>query len=117
MKCPKCKNVEMVAHTHEGVEVDRCTGCGGVWLDPGEITAVLNQQLGPLIEQGEVTELGEDPRLSRRPATCARCGVAMMPMTGLADVTFDYCAGCRSMFLDAGELTVLHRYQGDSAGS
>ncbi len=111
MRCPKCSDMEMAAYTHEGVEVDRCLGCGGVWLDQGEITVVLNQQLGPLIEQGEVTELTGDPKRSRRRATCHRCGRSMVPMTGLAEVTFDYCSGCRSMFLDAGELSTLHAYQ------
>jgi Zn-finger nucleic acid-binding protein len=36
MRCPKCgrKLEEVVYHK---VRIDRCTGCGGVWLDPGEL--------------------------------------------------------------------------------
>lgn len=40
LKCPKCDDVVMMRHffsvKHE-VEVDECPGCGGVWLDAGEL--------------------------------------------------------------------------------
>jgi hypothetical protein len=36
MKCPKCgANLDTV--DVEGVQVDRCPECQGVWLDPGEL--------------------------------------------------------------------------------
>jgi len=39
MRCPRCSC--MLAETAEnGVTVDRCTGCGGVWLDAGELDQV-----------------------------------------------------------------------------
>ncbi|MFN7139600.1 MAG: zf-TFIIB domain-containing protein, partial [Limisphaerales bacterium] len=31
----------MVAIHHRGVEIDLCTGCGGVWLDRGELERIL----------------------------------------------------------------------------
>ncbi len=40
LKCPKCDDVVMMRHffsvKHE-VEVDECPGCGGIWLDAGEL--------------------------------------------------------------------------------
>jgi len=36
LTCPRCQ-AKMVEETHEGVLIDRCEGCGGVWLDPGEL--------------------------------------------------------------------------------
>jgi Zn-finger nucleic acid-binding protein len=40
LKCPKCDNIVMMRHffsvKHEG-EVDECPGCGGIWLDAGEL--------------------------------------------------------------------------------
>jgi len=35
MICPKCQN-DMVAIEYEGVEVDRCKSCQGIWFDVGE---------------------------------------------------------------------------------
>lgn len=36
MKCPKCGQ-SLEATWFREVEVDRCTQCQGVWLDPGEL--------------------------------------------------------------------------------
>ena len=38
MNCPRCAGAKLVASmTKQGVEVDHCRSCGGVWLDKGEI--------------------------------------------------------------------------------
>ena len=36
MNCPKCSS-EMETVTYDDVEVDRCSGCQGLWFDGGEI--------------------------------------------------------------------------------
>ena len=38
--CPVCKNA-MIALELAEVEVDYCTGCGGIWLDAGELELLL----------------------------------------------------------------------------
>lgn len=36
MKCPKCgEDLREEAHGH--IMIDRCSNCGGVWLDAGEL--------------------------------------------------------------------------------
>ena len=38
--CPRCENVTMMRHffsVKKEVEIDECAGCGGVWLDTGEL--------------------------------------------------------------------------------
>ena len=38
MKCPNCKDFELQATlTKQGVEIDACSKCKGIWLDRGEI--------------------------------------------------------------------------------
>ncbi len=40
LKCPKCNDVVMMRHffsVKKQVEVDECPGCGGFWLDAGEL--------------------------------------------------------------------------------
>ena len=39
MRCPKCGR-KLEETTHQKVRIDRCTGCGGVWLDPGELATL-----------------------------------------------------------------------------
>jgi Zn-finger nucleic acid-binding protein len=41
MDCPDCKNA-MITLELEGVEIDYCTNCGGIWLDAGELEFLLN---------------------------------------------------------------------------
>lgn len=36
MKCPKC-GADLAEHDYEGVKIDSCTECRGVWLDAGEL--------------------------------------------------------------------------------
>jgi Zn-finger nucleic acid-binding protein len=40
LKCPKCDDIVMMRHffsVKKQVEVDECPGCGGFWLDAGEL--------------------------------------------------------------------------------
>lgn len=39
MKCPKC-GMELIEIDYKGIEIDRCSGCEGVWLDAGELETV-----------------------------------------------------------------------------
>jgi hypothetical protein len=36
LTCPKCGD-ELVEISYDGVTIDRCNGCSGVWLDAGEL--------------------------------------------------------------------------------
>ena len=39
MRCPKC-GLELITINYKGIDVDKCSGCQGVWLDAGELEAV-----------------------------------------------------------------------------
>ncbi len=39
MRCPKC-GMELITIEYKGVQIDKCSGCEGVWLDAGELEAV-----------------------------------------------------------------------------
>ena len=43
--CPRCGS-EMSEVTAEHVKVDRCTGCGGVFLDKGELEMINGAKAG-----------------------------------------------------------------------
>ncbi|MCI0748675.1 MAG: zf-TFIIB domain-containing protein [Verrucomicrobia subdivision 3 bacterium] len=45
-KCPKCPDLVMMRHffsERREVEVDHCPGCGGIWLDAGELAAIRKE--------------------------------------------------------------------------
>lgn len=50
MQCPIC-SVELVMSERQGVEIDYCPRCGGVWLDRGELDKIIKKSVQPP-EQG-----------------------------------------------------------------
>ena len=43
MKCPKC-GFDLLTSEWEGVEIDQCTSCHGIWFDAGEAESLLRQK-------------------------------------------------------------------------
>lgn len=43
MKCPVCKTVNLVMADKQGVEIDYCPECRGVWLDRGELDKIIER--------------------------------------------------------------------------
>ncbi len=43
MRCPKC-GLELATTTLEGVEVDVCPGCRGIFLDDGELEKLVQER-------------------------------------------------------------------------
>jgi Zn-finger nucleic acid-binding protein len=41
MKCPHCTDVTLVMTERQGVEIDYCPQCRGVWLDRGELDKLI----------------------------------------------------------------------------
>lgn len=59
MLCPLCK-VELKMADRQGIEIDYCPQCRGVWLDRGE--------LDKLIERSTVAPTAPPPTQPQRPA-------------------------------------------------
>lgn len=43
MKCPHCTNTTLVLSERQGVEIDYCPSCRGIWLDRGELDKLLDK--------------------------------------------------------------------------
>lgn len=46
MDCPVCKNVKLVMSERQGIEIDYCPNCRGVWLDRGELDKIIDRSVG-----------------------------------------------------------------------
>lgn len=46
MECPVCKNVQLMMSSREGIEIDYCAQCRGVWLDRGELDKIIDRSAG-----------------------------------------------------------------------
>ena len=43
MKCPNCKDVTLIMADRNGIEIDYCPDCRGVWLDRGELDKIIER--------------------------------------------------------------------------
>jgi Zn-finger nucleic acid-binding protein len=43
MKCPVCTTVNLSMSDRQGVEIDYCPQCRGVWLDRGELDKLIER--------------------------------------------------------------------------
>ena len=43
MRCPACGEVQLVMAERQGIEIDYCPECRGVWLDRGELDKIIER--------------------------------------------------------------------------
>ena len=106
MLCPKCEN-DMETLEYEGVEVDRCTSCKGIWFDVGESDSLRNKDAAAAIDTGDPLRGQQTNEIVRY--RCPRCGGGMMRMVDpqRAHIWYEECTSCRGSFFDAGEFADL----------
>ncbi len=116
--CPSCSTPLDVV-THEGVELDRCPQGHGIWLDRGELRAVVLSEIEDRPVDEELSALDAAARdhgqnllaeVSRGPRNCPVCATAMR-ITEYAGsgVAIDECLE-HGVWLDDGELERIEAY-------
>lgn len=115
--CPVCSDPLQSFH-HEGVELDRCPAGHGIWLDRGELLAVVTSEAEPRSMSHELEALAEaaedsgagvvaDQQRAARP--CPQCGASMRVVEyANSGIAVDECA--HGTWLDAGELEQIEAY-------
>ena len=48
MNCPTCADTSLVMSDRQGVEIDYCPKCRGVWLDRGELDKIIERSTQPM---------------------------------------------------------------------
>jgi Zn-finger nucleic acid-binding protein len=52
MRCPRCQGTELEERERDGVVVDVCRSCRGLWLDRGELEKLIARATRELEEYG-----------------------------------------------------------------
>lgn len=99
--CPR-DGTALLEIDRDGVAVDRCGSCGGIWFDAKELKRVAQDR--------EVEQLATRVTDYSPPSAfaCPRCRGACV-RAFCAEVEVDTCADCRGVWLDAGELAEAKR--------
>ena len=117
MKCPRC-NEDLQAEVYEGIEIDRCSGCKGSWLDEGELTGLITareeQFSTELIQETLATACTGVPQDERRSVErCPRCQKAMRAINYdySSGIIIDRCPDGHGLWMNGSELekVQIHR--------
>lgn len=103
LQCPKCQH-GMEEVTHEGITIDRCSHCEGLWFDEDEahhLKAIIDSHV---LDSGDA-EAGKRWD-SRADIKCPRCGKQMVESADPKQkhIWYEICPD-HGMFMDAGEFT------------
>ena len=56
MKCPICITVELKMTDRQGVEIDYCPDCRGIWLDRGELDKIIEKSYTQTSQPQQTTQ-------------------------------------------------------------
>jgi Zn-finger nucleic acid-binding protein len=65
MQCPVCQEA-LKTSDRQGIEIDVCPRCRGVWLDRGELDKLLEREAAPRRRQEDRRDFDDDDRYPRR---------------------------------------------------
>jgi uncharacterized protein len=88
---------------YEGVDVDRCTACGGLWFDRTEHEKLRHKRGSEVIDTGDAAVGRKQNAVAK--IDCPRCTSRMVRLVdpGHPHIWFESCAVCGGVYLDAGE--------------
>ncbi len=88
----------------DDVEVDRCSGCGGLWFDILEHEDLRNLKGSEELDTGD--RISGRIMNEVRDIDCPSCGSRMLSMVALKqrDIEYEKCSHCSGIYFDAGEL-------------
>ncbi len=60
MKCPCCPDTALLISERQGIEIDYCPQCRGVWLDRGELDKLIERS-GEMMKHAAPTRAAPPP--------------------------------------------------------
>ena len=106
-KCPSCE-IQMDKGALYLQEIERCGECNGIFLDEGELGAIVRLMKlyrSVKLEEPEIETLDDIERL---PYLCPADG-SKLTREDYGGLPVDTCSECRGVWLDDGELVSLKR--------
>ncbi len=103
LKCPKCEH-GMDEVTYQGIAIDRCSHCQGLWFDTGEAERLKDRWMGDALDVGSAVEGRKWNAIED--VDCPRCGLRMHKASdpGQRHIWYERC-NLHGIFMDAGEFT------------
>jgi Zn-finger nucleic acid-binding protein len=95
----------MLTETEHRVAFERCTGCGGLWFDRGEIQDfVRRESLPSSLAPPDSAFLSEVEGIKR---SCTRCGKTCLKPGRFNGVAYRRCSHCGGIFIRKTEIAKI----------
>lgn len=112
MDCPACKS-QMFVMEYDGLELDHCPDCEGVWFDGGELALLFadaQDRAHPELVPGLIRDL-PDAATGEAQRRCPACRRRMRKVNigPRRRVLVDACGRGHGLFFDRGEVADLVR--------
>lgn len=118
--CP-VDDFTLAPETYEGVTIDRCPHCQGVWLDEGELEAIQENQDSDFRDvpdratESVIAAAGMAAARAEGPLNCVSCKTEMekSEYSFSSQVMIDSCPKGHGIWLDKSELSRLETFYED----
>jgi Zn-finger nucleic acid-binding protein len=111
--CPDCA-LELESKVVQGVHLDTCRKCAGIFFDDGEIATVKRQSPIALSELDSLIEPEEagDAFRHEKVRLCPACSTTMTAYRYMysSPVVLDACENCGGIWVENGELRMMAEY-------
>ncbi|ACB53089.1 hypothetical protein cce_3741 [Crocosphaera subtropica ATCC 51142] len=103
LRCPKCRG-KLEPIIYEGIEVDRCCQCSGIWFDSSEAENLKKLRGSEKIDIGHLSQKN-DKEVLETDVFCPHCDLAMIKMFDIDKhpIWYETCPQCQGIWFDAGE--------------
>lgn len=108
--CPRCK-ATLTTVLKDGVEIEECSGCGGIWLDANELTGLIGGVESQAIDNVQHEDNDDGPVAVALKETdgiiCPKCDAQKLISfiyDGDTGIELDTCPSCGGLWLDKNEL-------------
>lgn len=117
MNCVRC-NVPLEGKKYEGVQIDQCTRCHGVWLDEGELQQIIAREeetFSPeMIQSAIINGFAGIPEAEKDSVElCPKCGARMTAVNYAyhTGIIIDRCPSQHGIWFDGQEMEKIQANQ------
>lgn len=103
----------------DGVLIDKCPTCEGIWLDGGELEQLARGDgLAPeqILAQAK-QEVAEERGQLATGGMCPRCNAGPLKRHMAHGVPLDRCKSCKGLWFDFGELEKVRAAESEAGGT
>lgn len=115
-ECPRCAS-KLSTQVVEGVEIETCPSCGGIWLDADELKELASKEVQSSHEIAPTAFSPHDAEGDMRCPKCQKIKLDAFIYAFDSGIELDRCPQCQGVWLDKNELDQVAALMGKNQES